>query len=130
LSSTATATISNIILLSSGPGFGKSTYIPELVLLLEKIFKDFNKETDLWISGPDNPNSSDRVEMAKKMRDDIGAKETPTFNRDTLMSYILKDFNDYENTFKVVNGKLRTDAKLELNLDGSIKFPFELNDNI
>lgn len=130
LSSTATATISNIMLLSSGPGFGKSTYIPELVLLLEKIFKDFNKETDLWISGPDNPNSSDRVEMAKKMRDDIGAKETPTFNRDTLMSYILKDFNDYENTFKVVNGKLRTDAKLELNLDGSIKFPFELNDNI
>ena len=123
--------LTNTFLISSGPGFGKSTYIPELIILLEHLFPDFKRETNLWLSGPDTPDSTDRTQMAAKMRENIGAKDTPIFNRDTLMKLILKDFDTYENNFKVTNGKLSSSAKLTLNFeDGSINFPFELNDGI
>ena len=55
------------------------------------------------------------------MRDSIGAKDSKTFTRETLMKMILKNFDSYDETFKVTDGKLTGK-----NSDGTEKI-FELD---
>ena len=125
-----------MLLVSSGPGFGKSTYIPELLQVIKSIFPEINLESELWISGPEMKGSVVDA-MAIKMRESAGLKETPTFTRDTLMKKILKDFDKYEETFKVTDGKLQgktadgEEQTFNLNLKtGNIDFDFELNEGL
>jgi len=122
------------VLVSSGPGFGKSTYIPELVSLIEKIVPNFDKNKRLWICGPENTSGDTPEAKAIEMRDSIGAKDSKTFTRETLMKMILKNFDSYDETFKVTDGKLTgknsdgTEKIFELDYEtGDVKFDYELN---
>lgn len=123
----------NIQLISSGAGFGKSTFVPEFVMLLKKLDPTLDINRDYWIIGPEDQKAASPDQMAIKMREACGGETTPTFTRDTLMKKIIRDFDAYEARFKVVNGRLTLadGDKITVNLEtGGFDLNVELNDGI
>lgn len=139
LSFVTTPMFDNIFLVSSGPGFGKSSYIPELINTITKIFEGFRRDDDLWICGPEDTTAeqSNKDRMAKKLKKAIGSKNAKTFTRDSLMRVVVKEFNKYETEFKVTDGQLRgvdengIDKKYKLDVNtGRPVLDYTINDTV
>ena len=137
----------NIFLVESGAGSGKTDgYLPELIALLFKLDPKLDLNKDFWIAGPEDqlgrekpedPPGSRKDLPAVKIRTAIGSKTAKTFTRDTLMKHILADFVEYDNKYKVINGKLQVkgsdnkDVVFDVDVNtGKIKFDYKLNDSL
>lgn len=128
----------NIYLVESGPGSGKTYgYLPELIALLQQIDPALDINKDLWIAGPEDNVSAEKEAPALNIRKQIGGQSSKVFTRDSLMEYILQDFTDYEEKFKVINGKINAkdgDGKPQVfNLDvntGKPIFSYKLNEGL